>query len=333
MSRRFAKLSKWLRHRWIGFSEDDAKPLQWTNIRRRSRICLVNALRTTRSTFCLVQSCRGAENSRVNTIAATEFLPLVVPAEAAKDFVVVSLHDVAPSSQQVATTILSELTHCGVRVCSLLVVPDYHHQGFFTKDRQFVAWLRGLEADGHEIVIHGYFHERPRRAKESLRDQFLTRFYAQNEGEFYDIAYNEALRRIVTARDELLAHGLKPRGFVAPAWLLSEEAERAAHDAQMEYTTRLRTVCDLRSGNVFPARTLVYSVRNSWRRGVSRLWNATLFRFLKGRSLLRISIHPPDHSHPRIWKQITEFIEGSVGSRTPTTYQEWIAEQRLKRGS
>ena len=32
----------------------------------------------------------------------------------------------------------------------------------------------------------------------------------------------------------------------------------------------------------FPARTLVYSVRNSWRRGVSRAWNAALFRFLKG---------------------------------------------------
>ena len=269
----------------------------------------------------------------MSTIAATEFLPLVATAETARDFVVVSLHDVAPSNQQVAATIIAELARHGVRVCSLLVVPDYHHEGLFTKDRQFVGWLRGLEADGHEIVIHGYFHERPRRAKETLRDQFLTRVYAQDEGEFYDLAYNEALHRIVAARDELQAHGLKPRGFVAPAWLLSAEAERAARDAQMEYTTRLRSVCDLRSGNVFPARTLVYSVRNSWRCSVSRIWNATLFRLLNGRSLLRISIHPPDRSHPRIWKQITNFIGRSVGSRTATTYQEWIAEQRLKRGS
>ena len=269
----------------------------------------------------------------MSTIAATEFLPLVATTEAARDFVVVSLHDVAPSSQQIANTIISELAQHGVRVCSLLVVPDYHHQGLFTKDRQFVSWLRGLEADGHEIVIHGYFHERPGSAKETLRDQFLTRFYTQNEGEFYDLTYDEALRRIVAARDQLHEHGLKPRGFVAPAWLLSDESERAARDAQMEYTTRLRSVCDLRSGNVFPATTLVYSVGNTWRRGVSRVWNATLFRFLKGTSLLRISIHPPDHSHPEIWQQITNFIEGSVGSRTATTYQEWIAEQRLKRGS
>ena len=268
----------------------------------------------------------------MSTIAATEFLPLVATAGAARDFVVVSLHDVAPSNQQVANTILSELAHRGVRVCSLLVVPDYHHQGLFTKDRQFVSWLRGLEADGHEVVIHGYFHERTRRFKETLRERFLMTFYTDNEGEFYDLGYDEALRRIATARDEFRAQGLKPRGFVAPAWLLGQEAERAARDAEMEYTTRLHTVCDFRYGNVFAANTVVYSVRNSWRRTISRAWNATLVRFLKDGSLLRVSIHPPDYLYPAVWRQITGLLEEAVASRTATTYEEWIAEQRLRRG-
>jgi predicted deacetylase len=268
----------------------------------------------------------------VSTIAATEFLPLVATGGAATDFIVVSLHDVAPSTQQITDTIISELARHGVRVSSLLVVPDYHHEGLFAKDRQFISWLRGLEADGHEIVIHGYFHERPPRAKETLRDKFLTRFYTQHEGEFYDLGYDEALRRIASARDEFRAHGLKPRGFVAPAWLLGDEAERAARDAQMEYTTRLRTVCDLRSGNVFPARTLVYSVENNWRRAVSRTWNAAMFRFLKSTPLLRISIHPPDYFHPAIWRQILALITATSSVRTATTYQDWIAEQRLTRG-
>jgi predicted deacetylase len=188
-----------------------------------------------------------------------------------------------------------------------------------------------LAAEGHEIVIHGYFHERPRRAKETLRDKFLTRFYTQHEGEFYDLGYDEALRRIASARDEFRAHGLKPRGFVAPAWLLGDEAERAACDAQMEYTTRLRTVCDLRSGEVFSARTLVYSVENNWRRAVSRTWNAAMFRFLKIKPLLRISIHPPDYFHPTIWRQILALITATSSVRTATTYQDWVAEQRLRR--
>jgi predicted deacetylase len=268
----------------------------------------------------------------MDTIAATDFLPLVATIPGATDSMVVSLHDVAPSTQQIASAIISELSANGVRVCSVLVVPDYHHQGLFAQHRGFVTWLRGLEADGHEMVIHGYFHERPAQANESLRDKFMTRLYTQNEGEFYDLDYEEALRRIITARDEFRALGLKPRGFIAPAWLLGSDAEQAVRDAELEYTTRLRTVCDLRSESTFPARTLVYSVRSDWRRSLSRTWNAALFRLLKTKPLLRISIHPPDYSQPAIWKQILSFISLVKSARTATTYQDWIAEQRLKRG-
>jgi predicted deacetylase len=189
-----------------------------------------------------------------------------------------------------------------------------------------------LESNGHEIVIHGYCHERPRRANETIRDRFFTRFYTNNEGEFYDLDYPESFRRITFARDQFRAHGLKPRGFVAPAWLLSAEAERAARDAELEYTTRLRTVRDLRSGADFPARSVVYSVRNVWRRAASRAWNAALFRLVKSNPLLRISIHPPDYSHPEIWRQIVDLIDATSGLRAATTYQDWIAEQRLRRG-
>ena len=268
----------------------------------------------------------------MDTIAATDFLPLVATASSAADSIVVSLHDVAPRTRQITSKIISELSAHGVRVCSILVVPDYHHEGPFAKNREFVSWLRALEADGHEIVIHGYFHERPIQAKETLRDKFMTRFYTQNEGEFYDLSYEEALRRITTARDEFRALGLKPHGFIAPAWLLGNEAEQAVRDAELEYTTRLRTVCDLRSASTFPARTLVYSVHSSWRRALSRGWNAALFRFLTSKPLLRISIHPPDYSQAAIWKQILGFIAATKGARTATTYQDWIAEQRLAQG-
>jgi uncharacterized protein len=193
-----------------------------------------------------------------------------------------------------------------------------------------VSWLRNLEADGYEIVIHGYSHQRPRRTNEMMRDKFLTRFYTNDEAEFYDLDYDEAFHRITTAQNEFQAHGLKPRGFIAPAWLLSAEAERAARDAELEYTTRLRIVCDLRWGKNFSARSIVYSVRSSWRRAVSCAWNAALFRLLRNNSLLRISIHPPDYSHREIWRQIVDVIDAAGAGRVPTTYQEWIAEQRLR---
>jgi predicted deacetylase len=269
----------------------------------------------------------------MESTAAIEFLPVVAAPSIYRDSLVVSIHDVSHSNRKLIGELIAALAHRGVRTCSLLVVPDYHHQGLATKDRQFVSWLQELESGGHEIVIHGYFHERPRRVGETVSDKFLTRFYTTDEGEFYDLDYGEALHLITAARDEFRANGLKPRGFVAPAWLLGTEAERAARDAEFEYTTRLQTVHDLRSGERFFARSIVYSVRRAWRRGASRAWNATLFRLLKGTPLLRISVHPPDYSHRAIWRQIVNFIDAAIESRTATTYQDWIAEQRLRRGA
>ncbi len=266
----------------------------------------------------------------MSAFAAAEFLPLVATADATTNSIVVSLHDIAPGTQQIASKIISELAFRGVRTCSLLVVPDYHHQGLFAENRQFVSWLHSLESVGHEIVIHGYFHQRPPRPEESLWDKLVTRFYTQNEGEFYDLSYDEALQRITAAQDAFRAHGFKPCGFIAPAWLLGDEAERAVCDAQLEYTTRLGSVRDLRSGNTFSAMTLVYSVQSSWRRALSTSWNTTLFRLLKSQTLLRMSIHPPDYSHRSVWEQILRFIAAAKTERTATTYQNWIAEQRSR---
>lgn len=262
--------------------------------------------------------------------ATTSFPIFAAAANERRDPLVVSVHDVAPATRVKAEKILSEIGRRGVRVCSLLVVPDYHHHGASIADRDFVRWLRDLESAGHEIVIHGYFHERPRQPNESIGAKVITRTYTSGEGEFYDLGYEEALRRINRAKEEFTGAGLRPRGFIAPAWLLSAEAERAAADAEMEYTTRLTSVRDLRSGDTVSSRSLVYSVRNSWRRSASLAWNGALARLLGGSRLLRLSLHPPDVEHDAVWKQIITLVERFSESRRPTTYRDWIAEQRVR---
>ena len=219
-----------------------------------------------------------------------------------------------------------------MRVCSLLVVPHYHQQKLISEDREFLSWLRDLESAGHEMVIHGYFHQRPTRTGETMRERAITRFYTQGEGEFFDLPYEEAFRRISQAKELFTTSGLRPRGFIAPAWLLSAAGERAARDAGMEYTTRLRTVLDLRSGESFGARSLVYSVQNNWRRLASLLWNRALLQVTRDKTLLRLSIHPPDYQFPAIWDQIERFLQKMTEARTPTTYQDWIAERRSRTG-
>jgi predicted deacetylase len=268
----------------------------------------------------------------MTSVAATQFLPVATTATMAAQSLIVSLHDVAPVTWDTTKQIVRELQQYGIRTCSLLVVPDYHHTGSSLQNVSFATWLKEREAAGHEVVIHGYFHLRPRQAAESVKNQFLTQFYTQDEGEFFDLDYDEAKRRITVAREEFEQAGLKPHGFIAPAWLLGAAAERAAADAGMEYTTRLSSVHDLRSGDTFRARSLVYSVRNEWRRCASLCWNGLLAQLARPKSLVRLSIHPVDYEHRQIWKQISRLLAALPSERTPTTYRDWMVEWRIRRG-
>ena len=261
---------------------------------------------------------------------ATDFLPILA-AETPRRSFVVSVHDVAPCTREASARIIEALQRAGVRTTSLLVVPNYHRQGSATEDKNFVSWLRDLEARGYEIVIHGYFHERPRRAGERIKEKFITQFYTQDEGEFFDLDYDEAFARITRARDEFEAARLSPIGFVAPAWLLNHAGERAARDAGMQYISRIDSVVDLLTNQRELTRSLVYSTGSKWRRTVSLGWNAALARSLELRELARLSIHPSDFEAPKIWDQILQFIQRFARTRNATTYRDWIGRQRTNR--
>jgi predicted deacetylase len=255
----------------------------------------------------------------------------MLAAETPRRSFVVSVHDVAPCTREASAGIIEALKQAGVRAASLLVVPNYHRQGSATEDKNFVSWLRDLEARSYEIVIHGYFHERPRHPGERISEKFMTRFYTRDEGEFFDLNYDEAFARITRARDEFKAARLSPIGFIAPAWLLNAAGERAARDAGMQYTTRIDSVLDLLTGEREQTRSLVYSTRSKWRRSVSRGWNAALSRSLEMRELARLSIHPSDFEAPKIWGQILQFVQRFARTRNATTYRDWIERQRTNR--
>ncbi|HEV2096282.1 MAG TPA: polysaccharide deacetylase family protein [Chthoniobacterales bacterium] len=267
----------------------------------------------------------------MNGALATSISPILAGAAAAdRAALVVSLHDVAPATVEASRKMLSTLSRLGVRVTSLLVVPDYHRQGRSVEDPAFVAWLRAMQADGHEVVIHGYFHMRPRQGDENWRAKFITRFYTQDEGEFHDLSYEEAFARITRARDEFAEARVPTHGFIAPAWLLSAAGEKAARAAGMQYTTRLASVRDLVTGRETRARSLVYSARNAWRRNLSLCWNKTLCTALGAAPLVRLSIHPCDIRHHQIWMQITRFAEKLASERRATTYYDWVRERRVE---
>ncbi|MGB8355045.1 MAG: polysaccharide deacetylase family protein [Chthoniobacteraceae bacterium] len=238
---------------------------------------------------------------------------------------VVSIHDVSPLTFEASRTILSALEKWGVRHCSLLVIPNHHLRGHFLDDRKFCDWLVTQGQAGHEIIIHGYTHQRERRQAESPWQKMMTRTYTADEGEFYDIDEKRATELLTRAHEEFATIGFHPPGFIAPAWLLSDAGEQALRKAEIAYTTRLGNVLHLPTGTKHDAISMVYSVRSAWRRAASLVWNASLFRRLKTNPLLRVSIHPPDLDHTAIWRQINKYITLALEDREPMTYWEWVS--------
>ncbi len=237
---------------------------------------------------------------------------------------VVSLHDVSPLTRERCARMLGDLAALGITRTSLLVIPNHHRKAPMTEDASFGAWLRELAAAGHEVVLHGYYHLRTGGPR-----NWVTERYTAGEGEFYDLSEAGARERLERGRRELEAAGLRPCGFIAPAWLLGPAAEAAVRAEEFAYTTRLRVFTDFVSGREMVSQSLVWSVRAAWRRVVSQGWNALLARRLRGNPLVRVSLHPPDWDHPAIRRQVERLIGAALAGREPMTYEGWLARLRV----
>jgi predicted deacetylase len=250
-----------------------------------------------------------------------------------KETLVISLHDVSPHTQKIVMEQLKELRALGVFRCSLLVIPDYHHQGSITRFPDFITWLQEQGAQGHEIILHGYYHLRPPSAHDHGVKRWITKYYTAGEGEFYDLDYEQARSTLQRGKEALQQAGFdstKLVGFIAPAWLLSQEAERAVADEGFFYTTRLHGVVDLRKqpSPFFPSQSMVYSVRSAWRRVVSLAWNELIFQNATRKKwpLLRIGFHPVDWNYPRIKSHLLASVRRSLLTRTTMTYEAWLRQ-------
>ena len=232
----------------------------------------------------------------------------------------VSIHDVSPLTLGAVDAMLADLRAAGAGTVSLLVVPDHHHKAPIDRDAGFLAWLRARGCEGHEIVLHGFYHLR--ESGGGLSKRLITEHYTAGEGEFFDLGYDEARRRLARGREIL--SGFDVKGFIAPAWLLGAEAERAVRDEGFAYTTRLGSVLDLRSGERTDSQSLVYSVRSAWRRGCSLLWNSWLNARLRRNPLVRLGLHPPDWRHEKIKAHALRLTRENAASRRVIRYRDWV---------
>lgn len=237
----------------------------------------------------------------------------------------VSLHDVCPATAPDCRAVLRHLDQLGIRRRSLLVIPN-RAGGAADDDAAFAAWLREQAAAGDEIVLHGWRHGRaPEHPAPRGPARWVDALLARGAGEFYAVDQALAAAWIDDGLARLRRIGLRPVGFVAPAWLYSPGAARAVGEAGFGYlTTHLR----LRAADG----------RSWWSFGISnrpgplagdlaaRLVNELLLLLHAPLPLVRIAFHPADLEGRAPFRHTLSLLRRLLAAgRLPVTYADLVA--------
>lgn len=234
-----------------------------------------------------------------------------------KSFNVV-LHDVAPSTWPAYQPFIGAIDAIGNVPLTLLVVPAFHHQGSIVDDAGFRRAMDARIARGDELALHGFHHADDGASLSRPREWFMRRIYTR-EGEFYTMDATTARQRIDAGLDAFARCGWTARGFVPPAWLLSEAARREVMASNFRYSSDHGHLIRLPEWQRIAAPSLVWSARAGWRRMLSRAWNTQQLRRHANADLLRLGLHPVDMRYPSVLRWWLDTVETLLHSRAAVT--------------
>jgi len=239
---------------------------------------------------------------------------------------VVSIHDVAPATFERSVRILKILESRSIRA-SMLVIPGYWQDHGPVKNDDFARWLREAECRGHELVQHGTHHVSFRNRR-GLRAR-IGRLIGRGCEEFWDITPEEAYERARQGRTLLESIGVRPRGFISPAWLSSRGTLGALRSLGFEYSTSHTRVIDLVSS--CSLRAVALSQRPG---STSTVVAALLVRFVglmavRSNKIVRVAIHPKDlDSNSAIWSSLATIDAARRAGMRSVTYSDVVARIR-----
>ncbi|MCM2130877.1 DUF2334 domain-containing protein [Larsenimonas rhizosphaerae] len=246
----------------------------------------------------------------------------------------VALHDIAPQTWEDYRPFVETVDRLSVNVpMSWLVVPQFHHGRSTFDDPAFLKLLESRLTRGDELILHGFYHcddgPRPRTPHE----YFMRRIYTY-EGEFYGLPAPDARARLEEGIALFERQGWPLKGFVAPAWLMSDGTRHALAQSSLEYTTDPKHIYSLPTFEAHDAPTLVWSARSAWRRKMSYVVNEVAKRRHQQADVLRLGLHPVDMRHKVAFDYWLSAIEQMMDEgRAPLTKHQWLCTTSTQRRS
>ena len=234
-----------------------------------------------------------------------------------------TINDVSPAQASDVRAAWDLCAQLGI-VPALLVVPDWHGHWPLERHGGVVAWLRACAEDGAEILLHGERHDEaglPRRFGDSVRAWGRT----LREGEFLTLDAGAASERIGRGLRRLRALGLRPCGFVPPAWLARDVVYSAAAAWGLKVAEDVSAIHLLSRGLRIAAPVMRWSARTVLRVHASILV-ATLRSLLQRQAaVVRVAIHPPDMASPRVTASIVRTLRSLRQRHRVVRYCDLVA--------
>ena len=246
----------------------------------------------------------------------------------------VTIHDVSPAWRDEVELALEAAHAHGVRP-ALLVVPDFHGRASLAEHPEYCDRLRELQADGHEIYLHGYYHQarswdEVRSAKRSeggpgagnatvarARHAFAQKVVSGGEAEFSDVSRDEAIHRLDEGERMLRDAGLAIRGFIAPAWSMPDWVHGLLAERGYAFTEDHTRVYDPAKKRSRASVVLNYASRTPGRLLSSVAW-CRIARPARRLLPARIAIHPADMRYALLRSEIASLLDWADGDFVAT---------------
>lgn len=252
--------------------------------------------------------------------------------EPMKPHLLLVLHDVAPNTWADYRPFVETVDAMGGVPMTWLVVPDFHKRHALEAHPEFRRLLGNRLALGDELALHGYFHCDDSPAPTTPRDWFMRRVYT-HEAEFYRLSREAALARLQAGIEMFHRYRWPLAGFVAPAWLMSEGTRQALRQLPLSYTSDPQHLYRLPDFCPIEAPGLVWSARNAWRRGLSKVLSDQREQRWRQAPVIRLGLHPVDMRHGfsrNYWLQTLERLLNE--GRVPMTKAGWLTLQNKRMG-
>ncbi|MGH7295893.1 MAG: DUF2334 domain-containing protein [Polyangiaceae bacterium] len=228
----------------------------------------------------------------------------------------VSIHDVSPAFADEVLDAMALCRAAGARP-SLLVVPNYHGRAPLLADEPFCDRLRALQADGHDIYLHGLRHRSGeaydgRATGGRLAWLFAQRVASGGEAEMSDVDADEGRARLDEGEDTLARAGLAIDGYVAPAWSMPRWLLPMLAARSYRFTEDHLRVYDPVTGASRPTVLLNWASRSPGRLLSTVAW-CRLARHGHAVWPARIAIHPGDLRVLLLRREIERMLRWAAG--------------------